>query len=69
MGTIWGYRYESGIPKNQKVFDLVYVYSIGTFDGVNFLQISLIVSVQNLISKNYRYCKLITSRTPSDFLG
>ncbi len=28
------------------------------------LQISLIVSVQNLTSKNYRYCKHITGQTP-----
>jgi hypothetical protein len=26
MNAIGGYRYKSGIPKNQKVFDLGYVY-------------------------------------------
>jgi len=33
------------------------------------LQIPLIVSVQNLTSKNYRYCKHIQSGTHSVFLG
>ena len=32
------------------------------------LQISLIVSVQNLTSKNYRFCKLITDFNHPDFV-
>ena len=36
MGTIWEYRYESGIPKNQKVLDLVYVYNTCTFESPDF---------------------------------
>ncbi len=33
------------------------------------LQISLIVSAQNLTSKKYRYCKLITGQTPAELSG
>ena len=39
INTIGECRYDSDIPKNQNVFDLGYVYSIGSLEKPNLLRI------------------------------